>query len=386
MNDTPIESSSIDLSKTVPWNSREHPVKVNSIRYNQDFTLLTLGTSKGYKIFSIENLKLCHEETEEVYNLEDIYIANTYYRSSLVFLLPSKDNQNFTNKEIIIFDDFYQTKMGSFKEKKEEIINFFLSKSAIFIITLSKIIVMEILTFKIIQVISNINSTLHLLSFNFVDFVAYIKFDNKKNIYINHYLNDKLKIISQTSKILVSPYGFIQMIQLSSSGLLIGILSIYGNKMHIYYSQTGKLKECIYLGPNIQTIEKMIFSKKENYLLFQKNDNKLYIYKIVKSYANNPKCVCCKYDDKKLLLALNKKAEKNGMIDLWQKLFSKNNDIKNIHSYGEYEGKLSFINFDESANKNKDIILINNNGIFIKYHFGKNRSGKLMPVLSLQWI
>ena len=294
MYETPTDSSSIDLSKTVPWNSREHPVKVNSIRYNQDFTLLTLGTSKGYKIFSIENLKLCHEETEEVYNLGDIYIANTYYRSSLVFLLPSKDNENFTNTEIIIFDDFYQIKMGSFKEKKEEIINFFLSKSAIFIITLSKIIVMEILTFKIIQVITNINSTLQLLSFNFVDFVAYIKFDNKKNIYINHYLNDKLKITSQTSKTLVSPYGFIQMIQLSPSGLLIGILSIYGNKMHIYYSQTGKLKECIFLGPNIQTIEKILFSKKENYLLFQKNDNKLYIYKIVKSYANNPKCVCCK--------------------------------------------------------------------------------------------
>ena len=153
--------------------------------------------------------------------------------------------------------------------------------------------------------------------------------------------------------------------------------------MHIYYSQTGKLKECIFLGPNIQTIEKLLFSKKENYLLFQKNDNKLYIYKIVKSYANNPKCVCCKYDDKKLLLALNKKSEKNGF---WQKLFSKKDDIKNIHCYGEYIGKLSFLNFDESANKNKDIILINSNGIFIKYHFGKNRSGKLVPVLSVQWI
>ena len=57
INETPIESSSIDFSRTVHWNSGEHPVKVNSIRYNQDFILLTLGTSKGYKIFSIENLK-----------------------------------------------------------------------------------------------------------------------------------------------------------------------------------------------------------------------------------------------------------------------------------------------------------------------------------------
>ena len=133
--------------------------------------------------------------------------------------------------------------------------------------------------------------------------------------------------------------------------------------MHIYYSQTGKLKEGIFLGPNIQTIEKILFSKKENnYYLF--------IYKIVKSNAKNPKWTCCKYDDKKLILSLNKNSEKNGF---WQKLFSKTDDIKKINNYGEYAGKLSFENFDESSNKNKEIILINNNGIFNKYHFSKNR-------------
>ena len=45
------KNEEIDFTKITPWNSREYPVRVNSIRYNQDFSLLTLGTSKGYKIF-----------------------------------------------------------------------------------------------------------------------------------------------------------------------------------------------------------------------------------------------------------------------------------------------------------------------------------------------
>ena len=57
-----------DLSNLHPWNSKDYPVKVNSIRYNQDFSLLTLGTSKGYKIFLTSNMKQVNEETEEVKN------------------------------------------------------------------------------------------------------------------------------------------------------------------------------------------------------------------------------------------------------------------------------------------------------------------------------
>ena len=65
-------------------------------------------------------MKTCQEETTDVVkNLGDINIAMNYFKSSLVFFLPSKDNKNFSNKEIIIFDDFYQTQIASFKDKNE---------------------------------------------------------------------------------------------------------------------------------------------------------------------------------------------------------------------------------------------------------------------------
>ena len=158
----------IDFTKLQPWNSSDYPIKVNSIRYNQDCSLLTLGTSKGYRIFFVSSLRNAHEPSEAVTNLGDINIAMTYYKSSLIFLLPSRNNPNYSNYEIIVFDDLYQDKFASFKDKSEEILNFFLSKNTIFVITLSKIIVLEIFSFKIIEIINNINSINQLLSYKYL--------------------------------------------------------------------------------------------------------------------------------------------------------------------------------------------------------------------------
>ena len=380
-----------DISKLKPWNSKENPVKVNSIRYNQDYTLLTLGTSKGYKVFFTEDLKLCQEESEEIKNLGDINIAMAYYKSSLVFFLPNKDNQIFTNKEIIIYDDFYQSKISSFKVKNEEILNFFIIKNSLYIITVRKIIVIELFSFKVIEIIEGINSSNKLISFNFFDFLGYTELDNKKNIHIINFQNENYKIVSKTRLLITTPYDFIQIIQLSQSGLYIGAVAIYGNKMHIYYTKTGKLKECIFLGPNIQTMEKMTFSKKENYIFFQKKDSKFMIYKLEKNSNNNPKCICDKYDDKKLLsLSENNNGNKSGGVFSFMRRPSRMKDVKEIHAFGDYEGKLLFVDFDKTINTNKntnkDLIFINHNGELIKYHFNKKKSGNISPVVSIQWI
>ena len=162
-NIIPQESGVPDLSKLKPWNSREYPVKVNSIRYNNDYSLLTLGTSKGYKIFLTSNLLPASENTEEVTNLGDISIAMVYYKSSLVFLLPSRYNTTYSNKELVVFDDFYQKKIASFKDKFEEFLNIFVSKNTALLITLSKVVVLELYTFKIVDIIDNINMVFHIM-------------------------------------------------------------------------------------------------------------------------------------------------------------------------------------------------------------------------------
>ena len=376
------QGNDLDFTRLEPWNSREYPIVVNSIRYNQDFSLLTLGTSKGYRIFLTSTLRLAHDPTDEVKNLGNIGIAMSYYKSSLVFLLPSKSNRDYPNNELIVFDDFYQTKFASFKDKSEAILNFFISKNCIFIIALSKIIILEIFSFNIIDVINNINSIKQLLSFNFYNFIAYTELKDKKKIYVNFYINENNRIKTSVKKEIVYNFNYMQTFQLSPTGHILAIVSVYGNKMHLYYTQNGKLKECILLSPYIQTIEKVLFSeKKSNYLFVLRNDNKFNIYKIENRNIDKPKCICDKYDDNKITKK-NKEENNSGLIGYFRK-YSKNKDVKEILAYSDFEGITLFIDFDR--NKNKDIIIINEKGQFIKYHFKKKVCGRINPILSIQW-
>ena len=374
-------TDTVDFTKIEPWNPSELNVKVNSIRYNQDYSLLTLGTSKGYRIFLTSNLRMGHEPTEEVKNLGDVNIAMTYYKSSLIFFLPSRNNNNFTNKEIVVFDDFTQTKLASIKDKTEEILNFYVSKNVIYLITLSNIIVMEIFSFKIIDIINNINSMNQVLSFNNFNIIAYSELKEKKKIFIRYYHNEKNKIISYNKKDINHNFDYIQAIQLSPAGDILALVSIYGNKMHLYYTQSGELKDCFYLNQYMQTVEKIIFSKKSNYLLLLKNDKKFSIYKIGKEKNKKLKCVCSKYDDSKVTTQ-NKEENNTGIFGYFRK-YSKNKDIKDPHAYSEVEGNLLFIDFDR--NINKDLLIINEKGQFIKYHFKKKTCGRIAPILTIQW-
>ena len=100
-------------------NSKEFPVKINNIKYNQNYSLFVLATSRGYKIFSTNSLEQVHEETNKVSELRDISLAMTYYISNLVFFVGKKSNENLSQKELILFDDFSQEKISSLNQKRK---------------------------------------------------------------------------------------------------------------------------------------------------------------------------------------------------------------------------------------------------------------------------
>ena len=374
-----------ELSKLFPWNSKDNPIQINSIRYNQDFSLLILGTSNGYKIFSTLNFKQVGEENEVINKLGDIHIADIYYNSHLIFLLPSKFNQNYQKNELIIFDDYFQKKIGSFKLKKEEINNFNITKDIIFIITLNEIIVLELFSLKIIDIIENIAYNDKLISINSFNYLAYSKNHNRKTIFIDYFKSENNKIIAKKRKKIITNFDFIQIIQFSPSGHKIAIVSIFGNKLHIYDTDFGILSNCFFFGTKIQTIEKLFFSeKKPNYLLFIRNDKAFDIYKIgkIKEKEKIQKCICNLDNDKDLLTRVCEIDQKNAGI-FKAKTYPKNKNIKEPHAYSDFKARLLFGDFDR--NTHKDLIFINREGKLFKYHFNKKKNGKISPVLSVKW-
>lgn len=375
-----------DLSKIIPWNSKVNPVKINTIRYNQDFSLLILGTSQGYKIFSTNNFKLIEEENNLKNKFGDIHIADLYYSSKLVFILPSMFNKEYQNNELIIFDDYFQKKIGSIKLKEEKINNFFIAKDIIFIITLKKIIVLELYSLKVIEIIDDIAYNDKIISTNPFNYLAYSKNSDRKSIFVDYYKSENNKIIARKRKKISTNFDFIQAIQFSPSGDKIVVVSIFGNKVHIYDTFSGTLKNCFFLGPKIQTIEKIFFSeKKPNYLLFIQNDKLFNIYKLgkIKEKEQIQKCICNIDNDQDLLSRVCEIDKKNEGLSK-PRTYSKNKNIKEPHAYSDLEVRLLFGDFDR--NSHKDLIFINKEGKLIKYHFNKKKNGKISPILSVQWI
>ena len=377
--------NSNESSKIFHWGSKEEQMKINSIRYNQDYRLIIVSTSKGYRIFSTSNFKLLSEENYDILNFGDIHIADLYYSSQLVFLLPSKFNKDYKNNEIIIYDDYFQNKKGNFKLKNESINNFFISKDIMFIITLKNIIIVELCCLKIIDIIEDIAYNDKIISINSFNYLAYSKQSDRKTIYINYFKSDNHKIISKYQKKIITNFDFIQIMNFSPLGDKIAAISIYGNKIHIYDSISGKLKYCIFLGPKIQSIEKLYFSeKKPNYLLFVRNDKYFSIYKLGKAKEKEqvPKCICNMDNDKDLLIRLNEIDKKNAGKSK-PKTYSKNKNIREPHTFSDYDERLLFSDFDR--NTHKDLVFINKNGKLFKYHFNKKKNGKMSPFISVQW-
>ena len=375
----------MDYSKISPWNTGEFPVKVNNIRFNQDNTLLTLATSRGYKIFSAKTLRKVQEETELVRDLGDLKIVMTYYETSIVFFTGKKNNKKITQKELIIFNDFTQKQIGKFESKEENIINFYVSKNAIFIALENNLVILELISLKIINIIENVEINNKLVSFNINNNIAYILQNQPKKIFINKY-SFKNNILSGIQKKNINcSFDWIQFIKLSQSGNFISIVSILGNKIHIYKTSNCSLIKCILIGLRIYNIENMSFisnKQKENYFFVNLNNNTIKIYRlknIEKDY-----CVCDKYLDDDILT--NKIKDENSNSFFSNYLFPmKNTDIAESHLNINSNNNIIFSEFFVNLFI-KSFVVIDNKGFYYIYFFDKEKTSTPIYYAECKWI
>ena len=375
----------MDYSKISPWNTGEFPVKVNNIRFNQDNTLLTLATSRGYKIFSAKTLRKVQEETELVRDLGDLKIVMTYYETSIVFFTGKKNNKKITQKELIIFNDFTQKQIGKFESKEENIINFYVSKNAIFIALENNLVILELISLKIINIIENVEINNKLVSFNINNNIAYILQNHPKKIFINKY-SFKNNIVSRIEKKNINcSFDWIQFIKLSQSGNFISIVSILGNKIHIYKTSNCSLIKCILIGLRIYNIENMSFisnKQKENYFFVNLNNSTIRIYRLKNIEKNY--CVCDKYLDDDILT--NKIKDDNSNSFFSNYLFPiKNTDIAESHLNINSNNNIIFSEFFVNLFI-KSFVIIDNKGFYYIYFFDKEKTSTPIYYAECKWI
>ncbi len=308
----------MELKHSEPWN-KDDPVKINNIKFNQDYSLLILATSKGFRIFTTNTFNLIHQIRKEINEIGNISIANVLYKSPLIFFVGNELNNNWKENELILWDDSKNLKIAQIK-LKDKIIDFNLTKNVISVFSLNKIYIFELITFNLVKIIDGLNINNKLFTYNIYDMIAYTTFKNKTEINIktiNYNKNHKLEsIYNRNFKV---NFENIQAIQISHSGQYIFVSSIIGNKIHIYYVQNGNLKICIYLGNNISLIDNIDFSySKESKILFVKEMKKICLFSINDNDLIN-NCICEKFLDNDLLKG--NKAENTGLMSMFKLYF-----------------------------------------------------------------
>ena len=374
----------MDYSKISPWNSGDFPVKVNNIRFNQNNTLITIATSRGYKIFSSKTLRKVQEETELVRDLGDLKIVMTYYESSIVFFTGKKNNKIITQRQFIIFDDYGQKQMGKFESKEENIINFYVSKDAIFIALENNLVILELFSLKIINKIENVEINDKLVSFNVNNSIAYLLQNQKKNIYINKYDFKNNLLSGKESKCINCSFEWVQSLKLSQSGNYIAIVSILGNKIHIYLVSNCSLIKCIFIGKtvfNIQNISFIYNKEKENYFSVNLNSKAIKIYRL--DEIQNNYCICDNHLDDDILNGKVKNERNNNILNyIWP---TKNGDITDYHLNITSHNNIIFSEFFINS-LGKSLVIIDDKGFYYIYFFNKEKTKNPIYYAECKWI
>lgn len=110
--------------------------KANSIRFNQDFSLFSIATERGYKVYQTYPLADFHEKI--LYG--GIYLCQMSYKSNFLALVGGGKMPKFTNKKVVIYNDSEDCIESEYKFTTP-VINVKFKKNFLFIVCEKKIYV-----------------------------------------------------------------------------------------------------------------------------------------------------------------------------------------------------------------------------------------------------
>ena len=379
------EEDQENIANEEEW-KKPSQLKILSIDYNQNNTLLILSTNYGYRIFDVLNdFKLVSTVDQNQKELGPLKKTKILYKSSLIGFIGARENERFKENTFYFYSDNYK-KILSKISFKQNIKDFYISSSLLFICFISNIYVFELHSMKYIHCIPHCLFKEKLFSItedpleenydeefannNKVISVGYVS-SYQNNIKIQRYIINKNIPNYVVKDELISDFeGCPDMIKLFKGFKMI-VLSKSGNKLHIYDYVNNSLLYCHNLGNGSLNIKDISFGLKNKFILIHYNLYQFDLIKIKKDFER-AKCTCVK------------SSNKYGYKKLNTYNFSFNKDkIVNAYSYGNIEKKKGANDFCVQFDpKQKEIInIVDNNGYLTVYQFDRKEKGDKLKLV-----
>jgi len=135
---------------------RKTDYTINGMFLNENNSLISVATDKGYKIFESYNLRQVSEDDEIIELLGDLQIAIPFYESNLVIFVGSEKNLNFPANQVVFWDDLKRIKIGIIM-LNEKVYCVKVHREAIYVQVFNKILVFELRSLKYLFTIIDVN-------------------------------------------------------------------------------------------------------------------------------------------------------------------------------------------------------------------------------------
>ena len=301
----------------------------NRISFNQDFSLISIGTNCGYKIIQISPL-LIHEKNL----LGSISHCELSYRSNLLALIGGGKIPKFNPKKVVIYNDLEDSVENEFKFSTP-VLNVKFKKTHIFIVCEKKIYVFNITISQNVDTFDTLINKRGIIAVNGCEETTVMAFpieieedepnkQNKGYVGVKNYKSKKYF----TLQVHEEPISFMEM---DYNGLLLATVNNKENIIRIHnLSEKTLVFECN-RGIGKAVVNYICFDPEYNYMGITSNKGTIHLwklddiiekeidneginykvkknkgYKIEKSFAlikiNKPNCIFCFRPGKTLLI------------------------------------------------------------------------------------
>ena len=251
---------------------------VNKISFNQDYSLISIGTNCGYKIVQISPL-LIHEKNL----LGGILHCELSYRSNLLALVGGGKIPKFNPKKVVIYNDLEECVENEFKFSTP-VLNVKFKKTYIFIVCEKKIYVFNITTTQNVDAFDTIINKRGIIAINGSEEITIVAFpieleEDEPNKQKKGYVGVKNY---KTKKYFTLPVHEepISYMEMDYNGLLLATVNSKGNIIRIHNLLDKTLVFECNRGIGKAIVNYICFDPEYNYIGITSNKGTIHLWKL----------------------------------------------------------------------------------------------------------
>jgi len=318
------------------------------VGFNQDYGCFSLGTDKGFLVYSTDPLK---ERFRRIFESGGIGIVESLFRCKILALVGGGNHPKYPRNKVMIWDD-HQNKCIAELECRSDVRGVRLRRDRVIVVTEDQIYVYNFADLNLLSQIRTFPNPKGLCAVS-SGANTILACPSTEVGHIRVELFDSSKVLE-----IQAHNGELGQFCLSMDGKLLATASVKGTLIRVFETATGKKLYEFRRGANQTSIYSLAFSKDLKYLCCCSEKGSGHVF--------------CLLSEDEVAEQRNRQSSLSFMSGVLPSYFSSEWSFAQFHL--DTDGSKSICCFGQE--KDNEIIVINSEGLYYKFEFDKNLGGE----------